>query len=163
MLVERTILKVWVSRSCWDTLFSQNKGLGGKVRSAQILTELVLLLIQLILKFAIGFIMTKKRLSNFQNLNSVNKFCEKRRKWKTLTLASLIFWKAQLYLSMKVCGPIIKCYGTNVRSSVERLIYTYFTSSGNIWYRIKENGNVHRVTHIMDFNKNFLTIDINDL
>ena len=81
-----------------------------------------------------------------------------------LTLASLIFRKAQLYLSMKVCAPIIKCYGTNVRNSgKKKLTYMYFTSNGNIRYRIRENGNVHTVTHITDFKKNFPDIDINDL
>ena len=45
----------------------------------------------------------------------------------------------------------------------KKLIYTYFTSNGNIRYRIRENGNVHTVTHITDFKKNFPDIDINDL
>ena len=45
----------------------------------------------------------------------------------------------------------------------KKLIYTYFTSNGNIRYRIRENWNVHTVTHITEFNKNFLNIDINDL
>ena len=45
----------------------------------------------------------------------------------------------------------------------KKLIYTYFTSNGNTRYRIKENGNVHTVTHITDFKKNFPDIDINDL
>ena len=78
----------------------------------------------MILMLAIGFVMTKKRSSNFQNVNSVNKFCEKRRNWKTLTLASLIFRKAQLYLSVKVCAPITKCYGTNTRSPGKKNWYT---------------------------------------
>ena len=65
---------------------------------------------------------------------------------------------------MKVCAPIIKCYGTNVRNSgKKKLIYMYFTSNGNIRYRIRENGNVHTVTHITDFKKSFPDIDINDL
>ena len=37
----------------------------------------------------------------------------------------------------------------------KKLIYTYFTSNGNIRYRIRENGNVNTVTHITDFKKNF--------
>ena len=45
----------------------------------------------------------------------------------------------------------------------KKLIYTYFTSNGNIRYRIRENGNVHTVTRITDFKKNFPDIDINDL
>ena len=45
----------------------------------------------------------------------------------------------------------------------KKLIYTYFTSNGNIRYRNRENGNVNTVTHITDFKKNFLDIDINDL
>ena len=45
----------------------------------------------------------------------------------------------------------------------KRLIYLYFTSNGNIRYRIRENGNVHTVTHIADFKKNFPDIDINSL
>ena len=45
----------------------------------------------------------------------------------------------------------------------KKLIYTYFTSNGNIRYRIMENGNVNTVTHITDFKKNFPDIDINDL
>ena len=64
---------------------------------------------------------------------------------------------------MKVCVPITKCYGTNARSFWEnKLIYTYFTSNGNIQYRTRENGNVNTVTHITDFKKNFPDIDIND-
>ena len=64
---------------------------------------------------------------------------------------------------MKVCAPIIKSYGTNVKNSGKKLIYTYFISNENIRYRIRENGNVHTVTHITDFKKNFPDIDINDL
>ena len=45
----------------------------------------------------------------------------------------------------------------------KKLIYTYFTSNGNIPYRIRENGNIHTITHITDFKKNFPDIDINDL
>ena len=45
----------------------------------------------------------------------------------------------------------------------KKLIYTYFTSNGNIRYRIRENGNVNTVTHITDFKKNFPDIDTNDL
>ena len=45
----------------------------------------------------------------------------------------------------------------------KKLIYLYFTSNGNIRYRIRENETVHTVTHITDFKKNFLDIDINDL
>ena len=91
----------------------------GKV--AHFLTELVLPLTHIILKLAIGFIMRKKRLANFKNINCVNKFCEKKRNWKSLTLASLIFRKAQLDLLMKVCAPISKCYGTNVRRSGKKI------------------------------------------
>ena len=43
----------------------------------------------------------------------------------------------------------------------KKLICMYFTSNGNVRYRIRENGNVHTVTHIRDFKENFL--DINDL
>ena len=64
---------------------------------------------------------------------------------------------------MKVCVPITKCYGTNIRLWEKKLIHTYFTSNGNIRYRIRENGNVHTVTHITDFMKNFRDNDINDL
>ena len=45
----------------------------------------------------------------------------------------------------------------------KKLIYTYFTSNGNIRYSIRENGNVNTVTHITDLKKNFPDIDINDL
>ena len=44
----------------------------------------------------------------------------------------------------------------------KKLIYMYFTSTGNIRYRVRENGNLHKVTHTVDFKKNFLDIDIND-
>ena len=45
----------------------------------------------------------------------------------------------------------------------KKLINTYFTSNGNIRYRIKENGNVDSVKHITDFKKNFPGIDVNEL
>ena len=45
----------------------------------------------------------------------------------------------------------------------KKLIYTYFNPNENIRYKIGENGNVHAVTHITDFKKNFPDIDINDL
>ena len=64
---------------------------------------------------------------------------------------------------MKVCAPITKCYGTKEEALGKKLIYTYFTSNRNIRYKIRENGNVHTVTHITDFKKNFPDIDINDL
>ena len=64
---------------------------------------------------------------------------------------------------MKVCVPITKCYGTNVRKSgKKKLIYTYFNPNENIRYKIRENGNAHAVAHITDFKKNFPDIDIND-
>ena len=45
----------------------------------------------------------------------------------------------------------------------KKLIYDYFTSNQNTRYGIREIGNVHTVTHTMDFKKNFPDIDINDL
>ena len=45
----------------------------------------------------------------------------------------------------------------------KKLIYTYFTSNGNIRYSIRENGNVNTVTHITDLKNNFPDIHINDL
>ena len=98
-----------------------------KVRSPQFLVELVLPLIQMILKLDIGFIMTKKRLWNLQNVNSVNKFCEKRRNWKTLTLASLIFRKAQLYLSMEVCVLITERFSGQLLEKLDNV------SNANLW------------------------------
>ena len=45
----------------------------------------------------------------------------------------------------------------------KKLIYTYFTSNGNIRCRIRENGKVRTATHITDFKNNFPDIVINDL
>ena len=45
----------------------------------------------------------------------------------------------------------------------KKLIYTYFTSNGNIRYRITKSGNVHTVTHITDLKENFPDTDINAL
>ena len=45
----------------------------------------------------------------------------------------------------------------------KKLIDTYFTLNRNIWYRIRENENVHTVTHTTDFKNNFPDIDINGL
>ena len=45
----------------------------------------------------------------------------------------------------------------------KKSIYTYFTSNGNIRYRIRENGDVDTVTNITDFKMNFPYNDINDL
>ena len=104
----------------------------------------------------------KKTIVKFSKCKLCQQFLREKKELKNVDLASLIFRKAQL--SMKVCAPITECYGTNVRSSGnKKLIYTYFTSNGNIRYRIRENGNVHTVTHVTDFKKNFPDIDINDL
>ena len=106
----------------------------------------------------------KKQLPNFQNVNFVSKFCEKRRNWKTLNLASLIFRKAQLYLSMKVCAPITKCYGNKCKKLWEKkLIYTILPQMGIFDTGLGINGSVHTVTHNTGFKKNFPDIDINDL
>ena len=55
---------------------------------------------------------------------SKRKVCEQvlrvKKELKNIDLVSLIFLKAQLYLSMKVCVPITKYYGTNARSSGKR-------------------------------------------
>ena len=104
----------------------------------------------------------KKMVVKFSKCKLCQQFLREKKELKNVDLASLIFRKAQL--SMKVCAPITECYGTNVRSSGnKKLIYTYFTSNGNIQYRIRENGNFHTVTQITDFKKNFPGIGISDL
>ena len=62
----------------------------------------------------------KKTIVKFSKGKVSQQVLRVKKELKNITLGSLIFLKAQLYLSMKVCVPITKCYGTNVRSSGKR-------------------------------------------
>ena len=65
---------------------------------------------------------------------------------------------------MKVCAPITKCYGSECKKLWEKkLIYTILLQIGIFDTGLGINGNVHTVTHITGFKKNFPDIDINDL
>ena len=62
----------------------------------------------------------KKTIVKFQKGKVSQQVLRVKKELKNITLGSLIFLKAQLYLSMKVCVPTTKCYGKNVRSSGKR-------------------------------------------
>ena len=96
----------------------------------------------------------KEMIVKFLKRKLCQQVCEWRTNWKTLTQANLIFLKAQLFLSISksLCSYYKMLWNKCKKLWEKKLIY-----------RIRENGNVHRVTRIKDFKKNFPDIDINDL
>ena len=68
-----------------------------------------------------------------------------------------------IFINESLCSYYKMLWNKCKKLREKKLIYTYFTSNENIRYRIRENGNVNTVTHITDFRKNFLDIDIIDL
>ena len=68
-----------------------------------------------------------------------------------------------IFINESLCSYYKTLWNKCKKHWEKKLIYTYFTSNGNIRYKIRENGNVHAVTQITDFKKDFPDIGINDL
>ena len=58
----------------------------------------------------------KKTIVKFSKRKLCQLVLREKRKLKNVDPSEFDFRKAQLYLSLKVCAPITKCYGTNTRS-----------------------------------------------
>ena len=107
--------------------------------------------------------MTKKTIVKFSKRKLCQPVLREKNKLKNVDPSKFDFPEGTaIFINESVCS-YYKMLWNKGRSSGKKLIYTYFTSNRNIRYKIRENGNVHTVTHITDFKKNFPDIDINNL
>ena len=119
----------------------------------------------MILKLVIGFITIKKiTIVNFSKRKVCQQVLRVKKELKNIDPSEFDFPEGTaIFINESLCSYYKMLWKKCKKLWEKKLIYMYFTSNGNIRYRIRENGNVNTVTHITDFKKNFPDIDINDL
>ena len=116
------------------------------------------------IELTIGFIMTKKTIFKSSKRKLYQQVLREKKELKNVDPSKFDFLEGTaIFINESLCFYYRMLWNKCKKLWEKKLIYTYFTSNGNIRYRIRENGNVHTVTHITDFKKNFPDIDINDL
>ena len=129
----------------------------------KILTRLVLSLNRMMLKLAIGFIMTKT-IVKFPKRKVCQQVLWVKKALKNIDPSEFDFPEgAAIFINGSLCSCYKMLWNKCKKLWEKKVIYTHFTSNVNIQYRIRENRNVHTVTHTADFKKNFPDIVINDL
>ena len=128
----------------------------------------MLTLIRTILKIAIGFIITKKRLSNFQNKKLCQQVLREKKELQNVDPSEFDFPEGTAIFIIKSFCSYYKMLWNKCKKLLGKkniyihVFYLIFRTNGKIRYSIRENGSVHTITHIADFKKNFPDIDIND-
>ena len=106
----------------------------------------------------------KKTIFKFSRRKLCQKVLREKKELKNVDPSEFDFPEdTAIFMNESLCSYYKMLWNKCKKLWEKKLIYKYFTSNGNIRYRIRENGNVHTVTHITDFKKNFPDIDINDL
>ena len=106
----------------------------------------------------------KKTIDKFSNRKVCQQVLRVKKELKNIDPSEFNFPEGTaIFINESLCSCYKMLWNKCKKLWEKKLIYTYFTSNGNIRYRIRENGNVNTVTHITDFKKNFPDIDINDL
>ena len=116
------------------------------------------------IELTIGFIMTKKTIFKSSKRKLYQQVLREKKELKNVDPSEIDFLEGTaIFINESLCFCYRMLWNKCKKLWEKKLIYTYFTSNGNIRYRIRENGNVHTVTHITDFKKNFPDIDLNNL